>query len=284
MKFLSITLLLVISFQTFAKAPDPSVAKKENTVTMQPVFSIKPLRKVLRFKLKPGQNKASIFHKLTVINPSKDTIVGQLVMKEVPISATPNQTVFVDDFKKNKKNPATSLSDYVKLSKEEYTFKPGEKKIIAIEITVDRGFIGSKYATFGLKKIIKKNSLNQAKAVVNELDMYSTLIVDHSGSGKQSIAIEKVDRQNKFIDILVENNGNHLLQNPNLEAVIVDSKQELNKLSCLPHLKSTRFYHTSKRFFRCFLNKELTKNNKYILYTNFKADGGLFTYNYKTEI
>jgi hypothetical protein len=237
--------------------------------------------KKMSLKVKVNKNKTgeqTMVEEFTVYNKTDESILVRPVIYEF----NPDD-YGVNQYQKsvaNLKNPELSLTEYVIYPKETFSLNPRESKKVPIQLKLNTSLIGTKYAMITFERVQNLVSKNQnqnvrASSFSFELKILGAIIVDVVGSGKVAVVqeLKPMDKSKMIIDLA--NTGNHILEVPELEAVLFDSNMKMVEKFRMTMLGKGSIIQTKKkRFVHTFVKKY--PKGKYKLFTHFKANSGVF--------
>lgn len=187
------------------------------------------------------------------------------------------------------KNLRYGMLDWIKYDPTPFKMADKEKKTLRFEVEVPKDAIGTKYAHFTVEPVFEKNyveTLNSQKQNKNKaafemkVNVIGLLILDIPNSGVKKVEINYVfDEKSKRHFSVVKNIGDHLIENPSANVLVLDSN---NKMVEKIELKARYFQLNpqQKRIFYSPASKKYTKG-KYTAIVTFMGDGGNFVSSFK---
>lgn len=279
----SILILCLLSFSAFGQASKAKKTAVKDPKKGQSLLTVgidfDPKKLFLRAKFNPNKaGEQKIFQKITVTNKTKESTLAKMVLYEFhPDEFGKNN---IRKSKANIKIPELSLNDSISFPKDPISLNPGESRVISIEITANRSFVGTKYALFTFEKVntmVHSQQSQKKSAVALELEILGSIILDLAGTGSLKVTQEMKGLVKDAVVVDVANVGDHVLESPLVEGVLFDSKMNIvDKFNMQSNFTSTSFVQKTKRRFVYHLTKKYPKG-KYKLYTQFRAEGGTFS-------
>lgn len=291
MKFL-MSLVFLLSLTTAfsqsekAKATKP---KKEGKITLKPLIDYNP--KLLSLMV-PNINKKSNFPVVIEIENTSDE---DKMVKVIFYEYNPDE-YGINDLEKSKANikrAEFSINDYIKYNRNAFMVKAKQKMKYKLEVDLPKDLKGTKYALYTVQEVPFENFVEAAKAkqgrgssIAMSVGYMSPLVVDVDNSGEKKVDLTlKYFPKTNVVLVDAKNAGDHYLRVPNVNAVILNEKNEfVQKLTLQLATNVIKNLHPYCHLPFVERMSRGLKPGKYRVIMALTADEGLFVHNEEQEL